>query len=319
MDFGIADAAIARQAPGKPQRLCGPIKRLRQTAAAFLAVVFAIAPSLHLFAADPSGKASTSRSARDEAARSIPLDKLSPQARSKVAAVLGDSSLFRHLPVQTVDCEPDLFAYVAANPDVMVNIWELMGVTSVTFERIDADHFRCSDGDGTVARVETVYRAPDMQIVYAEGSYDGPFFPKPVHGACIAVLRYTSAKDANGRFYETAKLDTFLHVDNVGVEFLAKVFQGLMGRTIDHNFSETILFMGSVSRTAEVNPHGMQKMISRLDQIDVQRRREFAAVSSRVPARLAGMKPERDDDNPALNEVIQSSAISDRPVEFGPR
>src|SRR5689334_266809 len=54
-------------------------------------------------AAEPE-RASTSRVTRTEAMRTIPLDKLPPEARPKVVAVLNDTSLFRRLPVQVVDC-----------------------------------------------------------------------------------------------------------------------------------------------------------------------------------------------------------------------
>src|SRR6478736_785137 len=253
-------------------------------------------------AADAASKASTARSARDEAARSISLARLAPEARERVTAVLNDTSLYRRLPIETVDCEPDLFAFIANNPDVMVNIWQLMGVTNVSLDRLDADHFRCSDGDGTTAKVEVVYRSRDMQVIYAEGFYDGPLFPKTVRGQCVMVLKYAGARAANGRFEETVRLDTFLHVDNIGLEIIAKLFQGVVGRTIDHNFGETVAFMGSMSHTAETNPRGIARVAARLNHVDQARREQFVAVASHVADKLAGVKSFDGQENPALAE-----------------
>jgi hypothetical protein len=281
-------------------------------AAAFVTlVVLAAAPVL---AADTPSKASTARTTRDEAARSIPLSRLGPEAHDKVSAVLNDTSLYRRLPIETVDCEPDLFTFIANNPDVMVNIWQLMGVTNVSLDRLDADHFRCSDGDGTTAKVEVVYRGRDTQVIYAEGFYDGPLFPKTVRGQCVMILKYASTRATNGRFEETVRLDTFLHVDNIGLEIIAKLFQGVVGRTIDHNFGETVAFMGSMSHTAETNPRGVARVAARLNRVDSVRREQFAAVADHVADKLAGVKTFDGAENPALAEVIQSSAVSPAPV-----
>jgi hypothetical protein len=221
------------------------------------------------------------------------------------------------LPIETVDCEPDLFAFIANNPDVMVNIWQLMGVTNVSLDRLDADHFRCSDGDGTTAKVEVVYRGRDMQVIYAEGFYDGSLFPKTVRGQCVMILKYANGRAANGRLEETVRLDTFLHVDNIGLEIIAKLFQGVVGRTIDHNFGETVAFMGSMSHTAETNPRGIARVAARLNHVDQTRREQFAAVASHVADKLAGVKSFDGDENAALAEVIQSSAVA--PVAAGKR
>src|SRR5690606_41855295 len=67
----------------------------------------------------------------------------------------------------------------------------------------------------------------------------------------VVVLKTATVCETNGRYYVTARLDTFLRVDNAGVELVAKLIQGWVGKTVDHNFAETIGFLGSVSRTAE--------------------------------------------------------------------
>src|SRR5262249_21230993 len=103
----VAAAAAARRVHDFASRL--GLCTLLAAVTAFL--------SAPLLAADPASRgASTARATRDEAIRTLPLAKLSPEARNKVAAVISDASLFRRLPIETVDCEPDLFQFVVANP-----------------------------------------------------------------------------------------------------------------------------------------------------------------------------------------------------------
>src|SRR5689334_5605578 len=95
----FAGAARGRASAG--QRKC-----CARIAGGFLAILLALA-SKPACTAEPPSKASTSHAAHDDALRAIPLDKLPAEVRPRVAAVLNDTSLFRRLPVQVVDCEPE--------------------------------------------------------------------------------------------------------------------------------------------------------------------------------------------------------------------
>ncbi len=260
-----------------------------------------------LSAAEQELKANTSRPARDDALRCIPLDKMSADTKSKVAAVLNNTTIFRRLPVQVVECEPELFQFLVRQPEVVVNIWQVMGVSNISMDRPDDIHFRCADGDGTTAHGEFAFRSYDTQVIFSEGLYEGPLFPRPVRGQAVIVLKTASIRETNGRYYVTARLDTFVHVDNVGVEIVAKMFQGWLGHTIDHNFSEAVAFLGSVSHAAENNPQGMRRLAAKLNHVDDGHRRQFIALTDHVAEKMAGMQLAESDD-PALAKVLTTSA-----------
>jgi hypothetical protein len=88
------------------------------------------------------------------------------------------------------------------------------------------------------------------------------------------------------------------------------LFQGLVGRTIDHNFAETVGFLANMSRTAETNPRGMERLAAKLDRVDDQRRLQFVAITDRVAEKLASVRLTDRNDNSALAEVVQSSAVT---------
>ncbi|MCC7083787.1 MAG: hypothetical protein IT427_02135 [Pirellulales bacterium] len=275
---------------GAARRLRGGLRRWTTLAMAFALLAAGSAstrPALR--AAEPAAKSTTSRAAREDALRALPLKQLRPEMQAKVAAVLNDTSIFRRLPTQTIDCDPALFQFLVTNPDIVVNIWRSMGVTSVSMDRLDADHFRAADGDGTTCTAEFVYRDHDTNIIYGEGTYEGPLFPRPVRGQCVAMLKTAEIRETNGRYYITARLDLFLHVENAGVELLAKMFQGWLGKTIDHNFTETVAFLGNVSSTSETNPQGMRKLAGRLNHVDEDRRSQFALVIEQVAGNLSAV------------------------------
>jgi hypothetical protein len=284
MKFDFAGPGAARRPSGGAR-----LKRAFVVAMTLATAQIVNTSAEFLGAAEPQSKAGTSRAVREEALRGIPLKNLPAEAQPKVATVLNDTSIFRRLPTQTIDCDPALFHFLVANPDVVVNIWRTMGVTNVSMDRIDAEHFRASDGDGTTCRAEFVFHNHDTHIIYGEGLYDGPMFPRPIRGQCVAVLKTAEIRETNGRYYITARLDMFLHVDNTGVELLAKMFQSWLGKTIDHNFSETVAFLGNISNTSETNPQGMRKLAGRLSKVDPDRRTQFAMLIEQVSNNLAAV------------------------------
>jgi hypothetical protein len=225
---------------------------------------------------------SNSRQTRDEAVRGIPFDKLPPDAAAKSRAVVQNPSLFRRVPVQVIDCDPNLYLFLVRHPEVVVNIWQVMGISKVTLERTGPDTYKGDDAAGTTGSVRLCYSNHDTQVLYAEGAYEGPMFPQPVKAQCVLVLRAGYVQETNGRYYITNRLDTFIHIDHVGLDLVAKTFSPLVTKTVDINFRETAAFVSVVSRTAAVNPQGMRRLAGKLTGVDTDVRGEFARLSDEI-------------------------------------
>jgi len=245
-------------------------------------------------------RATTSRAARQSAVKSIPVEKLSAQSRAKVDSVLSRISVFRRMPIRVVDCDPHLYLFLVRHPDVVVNIWEVLKISSLKLRQIEPDKYRLLESFGTLATVEFLYHSHDTHVIYAEGSYDGPLFAKPVRGRCLMVLKSGYIREPDGRYYITTRLDTFVRVDHGGVEFLAKTFHPLIGKTADVNFVQTITFLGSLSRTAEVNTRGVQRLAARLDNISPEARLQLAKLVAGVAQKSTANS---DRNTPALTRV----------------
>lgn len=232
-------------------------------------------------------RASISKAARQDAIESIPFDRL-PAAKQQLANdVLDNVSVFRRLPIGVIQCDPELYLYVVDHPEIIANVWQLLGIENVVLRPIGPDRFRAEDGAGTVGTVEFLYRSHDTHVIFADGAYDGPMFTKPVRGKCLLVLKTGYLRESSGEYYITNRLDAFIHLDHAGVEFLAKTFQPLVGRVADYNFLATGSFLESLSRTAELNPPGMRRLIERLEHLDPEVRDEFMVLTSHVAEKAA--------------------------------
>lgn len=224
----------------------------------------------------------------DDAVRKIPFDRMTDEAQGKLWRIVSQPSLYRRLPVTRVQADPDMYLFLIRHPEVVVNMWDLMGVTKVKIRRSGSYTFDASDGAGTTSQVELIYGDRDTHVMLAEGTYEGSLFKRLVHGRCLLVLRTEYGNDPQGTTDVTHQLDMFLQLDNIGAELIAKTLQPLVGKTADHNFIEASRFVGQVSQAAETRPNGVQQLAGRLTKVDPAVRERFCEIAAQVHARAGG-------------------------------
>lgn len=237
---------------------------------------------------DDSLQGTSSAAARRSAVQSVPFDKLDAAARAKVSAVLSSASVFRRLPARKVKCDPDLYLFLVRHPDVVVNIWELLGMAQIQLRQTDIDSFHVAEAEGTSASLEFLYHSSDLQLVYGKWTYTGPLLARKINGHCVALLRTTYAKGAGGKYYVTARMDGFVSVESGAIDLLARTLQPMMVKNVDANFVQTVAFLGSLSKTAEVNPQGMARLADRLSHVQPGTRQQFGEVVFSVAQRSTG-------------------------------
>jgi hypothetical protein len=222
-----------------------------------------------------SGSAVTPYAQRQQLINSLPMDRLTGEARNRILDVANSPTLYRRLPTQAIDCDRDMFLFLSRNPEVLVGIWELMGITKVQTTRTGPFQFDASDGTGTQCHVDLIYGDPSMHIYLAEGSYDGKMVAKPIKGRGVFVLRSSYAEGATGRNTVTGTIDCFVQIENLGADLVARTLSGLIGRSADYNFVETARFMAQVSEASEINPSAMLDVATRIPQVSEATRAQF--------------------------------------------
>ncbi len=241
-------------------------------------------------AADDPRAATSDREAMEEARREIPWKQLSPQDQRLTQYVVLKASLYRRAPTHVFDCDPQVFNFLSQHPEVVVNVWNLMGVSKLSLNRTSPVTFNAADQAGTqgALRILHSHYEPDSSnkvLVFAEGHYRAGPMPEPIRAHCVLLLRSASRRESNGRTYVTARLDSFLRFEKTGADLVAKTFRPLLAKAADHNFTETMKFVSTFSRTAEQRPDGIVNLAERLQNIDTQTRAELASVCREVAAR----------------------------------
>ncbi len=252
-------------------------------------------------------KASTSRASRAAAVKALPLEQLTPDWQDAVSAVVKKATIYRRLPTQVVNCDPELYDFLLDHPELLVNIWEAMGISNVSLERTGKQTYQASDGEGTKAKLVTLRRTSESQLIYAQGMYRGPLFRKPVRARCVMLLRYGVIRETNGRYYVTAVLETFIKLDHLGVEVLAKTFHPFVGKVMDYNFRETMSFVSSLSRTIESHPRAIERLSSKLKNVSPEVRGEFLTIATRMSEDAAQNEPvvSKDKRDESRTHLVQ--------------
>lgn len=226
-----------------------------------------------------------STNARKEVINGLPMHRLTDSARQRIEAITRSPTIFRRLPTQAIDCDRDMFLFLSRNPEVLVGMWDLMGITNVTIKRLGPYKLEATDGSGTQCVVDLVYGDANQHIFVASGSYDGRLVAKPIRGHGVFVMQSSYAKSSSGGTTVTGSIDCFVKFDSIGADLVARTLSGLIGRSADNNFIETARFVSQVSQASERNPPAMLDLADRLPQVTAPKRSLFAQTITTVARR----------------------------------
>jgi hypothetical protein len=249
--------------------------------------------------------ATSNRSAREEAMRAIPWRQLSPSDRQVAQSVVKNASIYRRMPTRVIDCDPDMFNFLLQHPEVVIDVWRVMGISQVALQKLPNGSYRGTDGAGTIGNVRYLNanwgeNAQNSAVIFADGSYDGKPFVKPLKVKSIVVLRSGAVQETNGRSYITVRIDSFMKIEQMGIELVAKTVQPWISKTSDRNYIETLTFVSNFSRTAEKNPSGIERLATRLSGVDEPTRDELVAISFRTADRYAKLRRALDRESAVL-------------------
>ena len=136
-------------------------------------------------------------------------------------------------------------------------------------------------------------------------------------GKTYSALRLASGmrEVTGGDIYVTSQLDTFLRLEHAGAELLAKTFQPLVGKVIDYNFLESMAFLGSLSRTAEVNPHATVALTERMTHARPEDQEQLAVLLAEIGQRAADQGTAAVDPGPSGGpRTTRRSALTGSPA-----
>jgi hypothetical protein len=244
---------------------------------------------------------------RDEALASIPYHRLTADATATIHEVVDRPTIYRRLPTQTISCDPKMFIFLVRNPEVLVGLWDLMEVSSVQTQRVGPYQLAADDSAGTQCTIDLVYGDSKTHIYVGKGVYTGALAPRPITGSGVFIVR-SEYSEIGGVPRVVSSLDCFIQLDNLGADLLARTLSGLIGKTADHNFTETAKFISQVSVASERNPTAMRDLALDLPQVTPATRDSFIDTIVDVARRSGNFLGSADQTHPPFISRAKSDA-----------
>ena len=256
------------------------------------------------------------------AIQKLPWNELSPAAQAKIKGVVSGSPLFHRMPQQTVYADPEIHQFLLRHPDMVIGFWEQLGATQLSLREVRENQYVLRETGGTVASVEVLYRTNDLCIVYARGEYRGPLLAKAYQGNVILVLRTQYTRDEMNEPMVVCDLDTFIQINNVGVDILAKLFFASLSKVADSNFEITVSFVSEVSRAASRTPNAVKETAEEIASVRLEVCAEFCDVvdmaamrfmrrNKPLPLPTAQQRTQPIAGQPTANHIAFSSSPSE--------
>ncbi len=229
-----------------------------------------------------SSKGTSAAAARQNAIANLPFRSLPSSTAHAVRAVVRNPSIYRRLPIETIDCDPEMLTYLLRNPEIVIGLWQKFGVANVSMQRTGPYSFVASDGIGTISRFQLIHGTPHLHVYYASGQYEGELLKNVVRAQCVLMVRSSARRTSQGRVVITNVVDVFLDMESKAINLAAKTLSPLFTRTSDANLRTTAKFVSQLSHTAEVNPDRINEVIHDLKDVEPPVREGYTTIVSRL-------------------------------------
>ncbi|GAB6164985.1 hypothetical protein JCM19992_09850 [Thermostilla marina] len=263
---------------------------------------------------DTPGRISPAQAAQQAIDR-LPLRMMNETDRADVLAVLSNVTIYHQMPIRTIECSPEFYRFLVEHPDVIVAVWQILGITQLEVAVDEDSVFHINDHQGTTAVARFMYRSPGLHVIYTEGAYDGALLPKPVRGRTLLLLNSSYIRDAEGRSLVMCRLEVFMQVERKGVALLAKALYPLVAGMAETNYTQTVGFLNWLNRAAREKPGAMLRLATSLEGISDETRQSFSNYLSAIalpaaPERANVQTAEADTDLPLPIETLPQAHVT---------
>lgn len=237
----------------------------------------------------------------------VPLEKIPAELRESVAEVIRDHTMHRKGSADTFPCHSKVYLSLLNEPAVTLALWQDLTPTPVSLRRLDANRYQGSDGQGTTATWQYVYRSPKLHVLFSDLDYSSPRGTAKLNGRIVLVVHSGFYREVNGDPYIQHDVEAFVKVDSKGWKALARTVRPLLEKVLEDQVQEAGLFVSIMGRLVETHPNWACSVVLSQNQIDAATRGSFRdlVIASKRPNASAG-RPQMLADGAARAEGTEA-------------
>jgi len=220
----------------------------------------------------------------------VPLDKIPAEYRESVVEVIRDATMHRKGSADTFPCHSKVYLSLVNEPSVTLALWQDLAQTPVSLRRLDANRYQGSDGQGTTATWQYVYRSPKLHVLLSDLDYVSPRGTTKLNGRIVLVVHSGFYREVNGEPWIQHDVEAFVKVDSKGWKALAKTVRPLFDKVLEDQVKEAGLFVSLMGRLVENYPNWACSVVLSQNGIDQNTRQNFrdVVVQSKRPNASTG-------------------------------
>ena len=231
---------------------------------------------------DQKNTSTMSSSQKGNDSQAIPWDSFDDRSTKLIRDVMDGKTFFRQMPRQLGHCDAEMYDFMLCHPDVVVELWQLLGVTQISLKETAPNKYLLKEGTATTSQIEVLFKSKNLCVVYASGEYEAPMLPRKIKGDVILLLKSRFGRDKENRPVVQCDLDTYVRIHNSGAEMLAKMLIPVVGKIADSNFEQTTGFVMNISEAAQEDYEPLVGLSQRMQNVRPEVAEEFAFVSEAV-------------------------------------
>jgi hypothetical protein len=178
----------------------------------------------------------------------VPLDKLRPEHREAVAEVIRDHTLHRRGAPESFPCNPRIYLCLLNEPAVTLALWKDLQTSPVQLRQTGPDRYEGTDGNGTSAVWEFVYRSPKLHVLLADLDYNTPRGSAHLDARIVLVVHTGFYREVNGEHWIQHDVEAFVKVDSRGWKAVARTVRPVVERLLEDQVREAGWFVSLMGR-----------------------------------------------------------------------
>jgi hypothetical protein len=264
-------------------------------------VVLGASAAAHAMAAGlPLASARAGTRATDPAAV-VPIDQIRPERREAVAEVIRDHTLHRRAAPETFPCNPKLYLCLLNEPAVTLALWKDLASSPVQLRQTGPDRYEGTDGQGTSAVWEFVYRSPKLHVLLADLDYSTPRGAAHLDARIVLVVHTGFYREVNGEQWVQHDVEAYVKVDSRGWKAVARTVRPVVERVLEDQVREAGFFVSLMGRLVASYPNWACQVTMGQPDIASDTRQRFRdlVMQTRRPGASAGRPVLADNTAPS--------------------
>jgi hypothetical protein len=159
-----------------------------------------------------------------------------------------------------------------------VALWKDLSDSPVQLHKVSTNRYEGTDGSGSTATWEFVFRSPRMHVLLAYFNYVSPHGNAKVDARIVLVVNSAYYRDGNKESFIQHNVDAYVKVDSKGWKTVARTMRPVVERILEEQVKEAGYFISLMTRLVQTYPNWASEVVGGHPAIDAASKQRFCTI-----------------------------------------